>query len=77
MNDISIVPPAVVPPPPEKRVWDFWPTVGYGAVVLIAFVVVQVLVGLIAGLILVLPQLHQLSGTLQLDEIVSKIKDVL
>ena len=62
---------------PEKRVWGFWATTGLGAAVMAVFVLVQVFTVIIAGVVMAFTQLHQTSGTLQFDEIITKITDVL
>lgn len=62
---------------PEKRVWGAWATIGFGAAVLAVFVVVQVLVVIVAGVVMAFTQLQQTSGTPQFDQVLNKISDVL
>jgi membrane protease YdiL (CAAX protease family) len=77
MNDINALIPEIEKPVAEKRVWGFWATTGYGAVVMVAFIIIQVLVVLIYGFAIAFPQLQQTSGTLQLDEALNKVIDIL
>lgn len=74
---MNVLAPVLENPATEKRVWGFWPTVGFGTVVLIAFVFVQVLVVIVYGIAVGFSELHQASGTPQFEEILNKITDVL
>ena len=62
---------------PEKRVWSFWATVGFGAAVIITFVIIQVLVVIFYGVAIGFAQLQQTSGTTQFDDVFSKVWDIL
>jgi uncharacterized protein len=80
MNDLTLpnpVPeiPLTSPSPPEKRVWGGWATAGYGALVLIVFVIVQAVVAIVALLALALTRLNPSSGAPGQD-IINTIMDL-
>jgi membrane protease YdiL (CAAX protease family) len=78
INNEPVTPltPATLPPVPEKRVWGFWATIGFGAVILFAFIVVQTLVVAIGGAIVAIPRLESIDPS-QFDAMLQTIMDAL
>ncbi len=56
MNDIVESSTEPIAPPPEKRVWGFWGTAGFGAVIIIVFFLVVVFVMIITALVIAFAQ---------------------
>jgi membrane protease YdiL (CAAX protease family) len=56
MSDIAGLNTGPIVPPPEKRVWGFWATAGFGAVIIIVFFVVLIFVMVITTVIIALSQ---------------------
>ncbi len=65
-----------VAPQPEKRVWGFWTTAGFGAVILFVFFFVQAVVGGITGFVMAINQQILLSDALPTEEVIELFLDV-
>jgi uncharacterized protein len=76
MNDETVIIAETENKPPEKRVWGAWATLGFGAVILVVFFVVQVLVILVAGAVGVFTQLQQTSTTADFQTITQRVSDI-
>ncbi|MFA5309692.1 MAG: type II CAAX endopeptidase family protein [Dehalococcoidales bacterium] len=74
MTDAPVLLPPTPAAAPQKRYWGFWATVGLGAAVLLVFFVVQLLVILVAGIALSMPELDQ---SLNTQDIVDRVMDAL
>ncbi len=54
---------------PEKRVWGFWATAGFGAIILVISFIIQSLVSVIVILVKTLPELDLTPGMLDYEEL--------
>ena len=77
INNTGALIPEIVKPVAEKRVWGFWSTVGFGAVILVGFVIAQVVVLSIAIFAMASDQFRQLAGAPQYEDIFNIISDTL
>src|SRR4030042_5249969 len=77
VNNTGALIPEIVKPVAEKRVWGFWATVGFGAVILVGFVIAQVVVLSIAIFAMASDQFRQLAGAPQYEDIFNIITDTL
>lgn len=76
MNDITVINPELPTPPAEKRVWGGWATAGFGAVVLVVFTIVQVVV-VIIGLIAIAFSRFELFSNQEYEDVFNSIMDML
>lgn len=60
-------------PQPETKLWGAWATVGLGLAVIAVYILIQVLVAVVLGIIVVFPHLSPSFDTPQLEEVLSLI----
>ncbi len=76
MNDIVSVSPVIEQPAPEKRVWGAWATVGFGAVIIAAFVIAQTVAVAIPLIAMAFSQIDMSSGAPP-EDLINQVMDVL
>jgi membrane protease YdiL (CAAX protease family) len=54
---------------PEKRVWGFWATAGFGALVLVVSVIIEALIAVVVIIVAVLPELDFTAGEQVFEDI--------
>lgn len=76
MNDIPVVIPELPSLTPEKRVWGGWATAGFGAVILIAFFIVQSVIAVVGIFAFGMPDFSQFSPGMGFNDVLNSMTEM-